>query len=37
MPSIYITGTEGVEVTSNERIIQRGDLIMIDWSVGVER
>ena len=34
MPSIYITGPEGIEATSNERIIQRGDLIMIDWGVG---
>ncbi len=34
MPSIYITGPDGVEATSNERIIQRGDLIMIDWGVG---
>jgi Xaa-Pro aminopeptidase len=34
MPSIYITGPEGIEATSNDRIIQRGDLIMIDWGVG---
>jgi Xaa-Pro aminopeptidase len=34
MPSIYITGPTGIEATSNERIIQRGDLIMIDWGVG---
>jgi Xaa-Pro aminopeptidase len=34
MPSIYITGPEGVEATSNERIIQRGDLLMMDWGVG---
>ena len=34
MPSIYITGPEGIEATSNERIIQRGDLLMIDWGVG---
>ena len=31
MPSIYITGPTGIEATSNERIIQRGDLLMIDW------
>ncbi len=34
MPSIYITGPEGIEAVSNERIIQRGDLIMIDWGLG---
>ena len=34
MPSIYITGPNGIEATSNERIIQRGDLLMIDWGVG---
>lgn len=34
MPSIYITGPDGVEALSNERIIQPGDLIMIDWGVG---
>lgn len=33
-PSVYITGPEGVLATSNERIIQRGDLLMIDWGVG---
>ncbi|HVS64883.1 MAG TPA: M24 family metallopeptidase [Thermoanaerobaculia bacterium] len=34
MPSIYVTGAEGIVATSNERIIQRGDLLMIDWGVG---
>ncbi len=34
MPSVYITGPDGIEATSNERIIQRGDLLMIDWGVG---
>jgi Xaa-Pro aminopeptidase len=34
MPSIYITGPNGIEASSNERIIQRGDLLMIDWGVG---
>ena len=33
-PSVYITGPDGIEATSNERIIQRGDLLMIDWGVG---
>ena len=35
MPSIYITGPDGIEAISNERIIQRGDLLMIDWGVGL--
>ena len=35
LPSIYITGPEGIEATSNKRIIQRGDLLMIDWGVGL--
>jgi Xaa-Pro aminopeptidase len=34
VPSIYITGPTGIEATSNDRIIQRGDLIMIDFGVG---
>ena len=34
MPSVYITGPDGIEATSNERIIQRGDLLIIDWGVG---
>jgi Xaa-Pro aminopeptidase len=34
MPSVYITGPRGIEATSNDRIIQRGDLLMIDWGVG---
>jgi Xaa-Pro aminopeptidase len=32
-PSIYITGPEGIEATSNDRIIQGGDVMMIDWGV----
>ncbi len=35
LPSIYITGPNGIEAVSSERIIQRGDLIMIDWGVGL--
>lgn len=35
MPSIYITGPDGIEAVSNDRIIQRGDLMMIDWGVGL--
>lgn len=34
MPSVYITGPEGIEAVSSDRIIQRGDLLMIDWGVG---
>jgi Xaa-Pro aminopeptidase len=34
MPSVYITGPEGIAATSNDRIIQRGDLLMLDWGVG---
>ncbi len=34
MPSVYITGPDGIEATSSSRIIQRGDLLMIDWGVG---
>lgn len=34
MPSVYVTGPSGIEATSNDRIIQRGDLLMIDWGVG---
>lgn len=35
MPSIYVTGPEGIEAISSERIIQRGDLLTIDWGVGL--
>lgn len=34
MPSIYITGPNGIEATSNGRIIKRGDILMLDWGVG---
>jgi Xaa-Pro aminopeptidase len=34
VPSIYITGPTGIEATSSDRIIQRGDLLMIDFGVG---
>jgi Xaa-Pro aminopeptidase len=33
MPSVYVTGPTGIEAVSNERIIQRGDLLIIDWGV----
>lgn len=35
MPSVYVTNAEGIVATSSERIIQRGDIIMIDWGVGL--
>jgi len=34
VPSVYVTGPGGIEATSTDRIIQRGDLLMIDWGVG---
>jgi Xaa-Pro aminopeptidase len=34
MPSVYVTGPEGIEAISSDRIIGRGDLLMIDWGVG---
>ena len=34
MPSVYITGPNGIEATSSDRVIQRGDLLMLDWGVG---
>ena len=33
MPSVYITGPEGIAAVSNARIIQPGDVLMIDWGV----
>ncbi len=35
MPSVYVTGPRGIIATSNDRIIQRGDVIMIDFGVGL--
>ena len=34
MPSVYVTGPNGIEATSTDRIIQRGDILMLDWGVG---
>ncbi|MDT8321132.1 MAG: M24 family metallopeptidase [Xanthomonadales bacterium] len=34
MPSVYITGPEGIAAVSTDRIIQRGDLLTLDWGVG---
>jgi Xaa-Pro aminopeptidase len=33
MPSVYITGPSGIEAVSNRRVIQPGDLVVIDWGV----
>jgi Xaa-Pro aminopeptidase len=33
MPSVYVTGPEGIVAISNDRVIQPGDVIMIDWGV----
>ncbi len=33
MPSVYVTGPGGIEAVSTERIIQGGDLLMIDFGV----
>ena len=33
MPSVYVTGPEGIAAVSNDRIIQPGDVMMIDWGV----
>lgn len=35
MPSVYVTGVRGILATSTDRIIQRGDVIMIDFGVGL--
>ena len=34
MPSVYITGPDGIEALSNDRVIQRGDFLSIDFGVG---
>jgi Xaa-Pro aminopeptidase len=33
MPSVYVTGPDGIAAVSTARIIQPGDVIMIDWGV----
>ena len=33
MPSVYVTGPEGIAAVSTDRIIARGDVLMIDWGV----
>ena len=33
MPSVYVTGPNGIVATSTNRIVQPGDVMMIDWGV----
>jgi Xaa-Pro aminopeptidase len=33
MPSVYVTGPDGIVAVSTNRVIERGDVIMIDWGV----
>ena len=33
MPSVYVTGPNGIVATSTDRVIQPGDVLMIDWGV----
>ena len=33
MPSVYVTGPNGIVATSTNRVIQPGDVMMIDWGV----
>lgn len=33
MPSVYVTGPNGIVTTSTARVIQPGDVMMIDWGV----
>ena len=33
MPSVYVTGPEGIVAVSTNRVIERGDVIMIDWGI----
>ncbi|MFM7275177.1 MAG: M24 family metallopeptidase, partial [Gammaproteobacteria bacterium] len=33
MPSVYVTGPNGIVATSTARVIQPGDVMMIDWGV----
>jgi Xaa-Pro aminopeptidase len=34
VPSVYVTGPDGIEATSNDRVIRRGDFVTIDYGVG---
>jgi len=33
MPSVYVTGPDGIVATSSAYVVQPGDVIMIDWGV----
>ena len=33
MPSVYVTGPDGIAAVSTNRAIERGDVVMIDWGV----
>lgn len=33
MPSVYVTGPKGIVATSTARVVQPGDVMMIDWGV----
>ncbi len=35
VPSVYVTGPKGIEATSDGRAVRRGDLVMVDWGVGL--
>jgi len=35
MPSVYVTGIRGILATSTDRIIQRGDVLMLDFGIGI--
>lgn len=35
MPSVYLTGPRGIIATSTDKIIERGDVIMLDFGVGL--
>ena len=35
MPSVYLTGPIGIIATSTDKIIERGDVIMLDYGVGL--
>ena len=34
LPSVYITGPDGIVAVSDDTVIQRGDFLAIDWGVG---
>jgi Xaa-Pro aminopeptidase len=34
MPSVYISGPDGIEALSDDHVIERGDFLAVDWGVG---